>query len=225
MVDLISVVVPVYQVCDYIDRCVISIRMQTYDNLQIILIDDGSTDGSGEKCDYYASIDSRIEVCHKSNEGLVRARKSGINLARGKYLCFVDGDDYIDEEMMMSLYHEIQYNSADMIHSSFFFEDNISRNGNKLKRSVINIENYDERRRVWIDCLLNNRYECVITPRIWSKMFKRDFIERMYELVPDYQSYGEDIICLYLCLMNCKKLIISERKFYHYLNPLNSNAL
>ena len=101
---MISVVVPVYNVEKYLNRCVDSILNQTYSDLEIILVDDGSTDRSGSICDEYLSIDSRVRVLHKENGGLSDARNHGIELANGSYLCFIDSDDYIHCEMIAHLY-------------------------------------------------------------------------------------------------------------------------
>lgn len=121
MSDLISVIVPIYQVKEYLHKCITSIINQKYKNLQIILVDDGSTDGSETICDEYAKIDKRITVIHRDNGGLVRARKTGLEYAKGDYVGFVDGDDYIDEEMYAYLYEEIIKGKADMVHTPFFF--------------------------------------------------------------------------------------------------------
>ena len=100
----ISVIVPVYNVEDYLDKCVESIVNQTYTNLEIILVDDGSTDSSGNKCDEWASKDERIIVIHKENGGLSDARNTGIELATGEFLSFVDSDDYVSENFLESMY-------------------------------------------------------------------------------------------------------------------------
>lgn len=99
MDELISVIVPVYNVKNYLKQCVQSIVGQTYKNLEIILIDDGSTDGSGELCDILKKTDERIKVIHEENSGLSEARNTGLNAARGKYIGFVDSDDYIEPNM------------------------------------------------------------------------------------------------------------------------------
>lgn len=99
MKELISVIVPVYNVEDYLERCVDSIIKQTYINLEIILVDDGSTDQSGEICDKYKEKDNRIKVIHKKNGGLSSARNKGLEIAHGEYVGFVDSDDYIAEDM------------------------------------------------------------------------------------------------------------------------------
>lgn len=101
---LISVIVPIYRVEQYLDECVLSIRNQTYTNLEIILVDDGSPNRCPEMCDNYAKKDSRIIVIHQDNSGVSAARNKGIELAKGEYICFVDGDDTIDSDMIESLY-------------------------------------------------------------------------------------------------------------------------
>ena len=104
MKERISVVVPVYNVEKYLEKCVNSIVNQTYKNLEIILVDDGATDNSGKLCDELAKIDNRIKVYHKENGGLSDARNYGVERATGDYIGFVDSDDYIDAEMYEKLY-------------------------------------------------------------------------------------------------------------------------
>ena len=108
MRDLITVVVPVYKVEKYIDRCVTSIINQSYKNLEIILVDDGSPDNCGKICDDYARKDERIKVIHKENGGLSDARNAGINIAKGKYITFIDSDDYIKYDYVEFLYNNIE---------------------------------------------------------------------------------------------------------------------
>lgn len=101
---LISVIVPVYNIMDYLPRCVQSLRQQTYRNLEILLVDDGSTDGTGQLCDRLAAEDERIYVLHKENGGTSSARNMGIEKARGEFLGFVDSDDYVEPDMYRQLY-------------------------------------------------------------------------------------------------------------------------
>lgn len=107
--ELISVIVPVYNVSRYIDRCMTSLLKQTYENIEIILVDDGSPDDCGFKCDQYARTDSRVYVIHKKNAGLGMARNSGLDIAKGKYVAFIDSDDYVDEQMFERLYMAFDY--------------------------------------------------------------------------------------------------------------------
>lgn len=113
--ELISVIVPVYNVETYLNRCVDSIIGQTYKNIEIILIDDGSTDASPRLCDDYLHIDNRIVVIHQENKGLSSARNVGIKIAKGKYLSFVDSDDYIDKHFIDRMYTTITAQSSDIV--------------------------------------------------------------------------------------------------------------
>ena len=106
--ELISVVVPVYNVERYLGKCLESIVRQTYANIEIVLVDDGSTDSGGQICDFYANKDSRVKVIHKKNGGLSDARNRGIEESKGKYLIFVDSDDVIDETLVEYLYNLVK---------------------------------------------------------------------------------------------------------------------
>jgi len=111
---LISIIVPVYNMENYLERCMLSILQQTYDKIEVLLIDDGSTDMSPEICDGYAKKDSRVKTFHVKNGGLSSARNVGINYAKGDYFLFVDSDDDIDKRMVESLYHAIKEHEADI---------------------------------------------------------------------------------------------------------------
>lgn len=112
--ELISVIVPVYNVKKYLRKCIVSILNQSYSDIEIILVDDGSTDDSGCVCDSFAKQDSRIEVIHKKNGGLSEARNVGIDVAKGKYITFIDSDDWVSPEYIKNLYHLIQLYNADI---------------------------------------------------------------------------------------------------------------
>ena len=111
---LISVIVPIYKVEKYLHKCIDSILAQTYTNLEIILVDDGSPDNCGKICDEYAAKDSRIKVIHQPNGGLSAARNAGLDIATGDYIGFVDSDDYIAPDMYEKLYNALVKNDADM---------------------------------------------------------------------------------------------------------------
>ena len=118
--NLISVIVPVYNVELLLDRCVSSITNQTFTNLEIILVDDGSTDGSGMICDLWSDKDTRVKVIHKKNGGLASARNAGLVLASGNYISFVDSDDWISPEMLRILYEKINLNNADIAVCNYY---------------------------------------------------------------------------------------------------------
>lgn len=111
---LISVIVPVYNVAQYLEKSIASIQKQTYQNLEIILVDDGATDESGRLCDSIAELDDRVSVFHKKNEGLSQARNDGMKQAHGDYLIFIDSDDYIHPEMIKNLYEQLVKEEADV---------------------------------------------------------------------------------------------------------------
>ena len=119
MDDLISVIVPVYNVEDNLVKSLSSLLIQTYRKLQVIIIDDGSTDNSGEICDYYGANDGRIEVYHIQNAGVSNARNQGLNYAKGKYIYFFDPDDSLEPDALWTLYKQIK-NGADLVECSYF---------------------------------------------------------------------------------------------------------
>jgi len=133
MKPLISIIVPVYKVEEYLDECITSIINQTYENIEICLVDDGSPDGCPEKCDQWGLKDSRINVIHKKNGGLSDARNIGIDNANGKLIAFVDSDDYISEEYIETLYLAIEKSSANLVICNYMRVDN---RGEKLSNDV-----------------------------------------------------------------------------------------
>lgn len=112
---LISIIIPVYNVQDYLHKCLDSVLQQTYHNLEILLINDGSTDTSGQICDHYRTLDARIQVVHQFNEGLSSARNVGFSRSHGEYILFLDSDDFIHPQMISILYYEMQQNNADLV--------------------------------------------------------------------------------------------------------------
>ncbi len=212
----ISVIIPIYNIEQYLPRCVDSIVNQTYRDLQIILVDDGSTDGSRDICDYYQQKDERIQVIHKENGGLVTARKAGLEIAEGQYVGFVDGDDYVEPQFYQVLLNDIIESKADFVHSGYFLEED----GDRLITSQFESRMYEIGRNIGtdiiIDGLLGKGENIEITPSIWSKIFKRDFIRKCYSKVPESQSQGEDFLCLCICLLEGKYMRTHNIALYHY---------
>ena len=136
MNELISVIVPVYNVEDYLCQCLDSILRQSYKNLQIILVDDGSTDQSGKICDEYGKKDKRIEIIHKANGGLSDARNVGLASATGKFIAFVDSDDYIADTLYETLLGKIRLSNAPIAMCGFWAVD---EGGKKIpdRKSVV----------------------------------------------------------------------------------------
>lgn len=205
---LISIIIPVFNLEEYIAECIESIQNQTYQNLQIILVDDGSTDCSGIICDKYALKDSRIEVVHQCNKGPVSARKKGIEKARGKYIGFIDGDDFIEPDMYQILVQEIEKNKVDFVHSGYW-KSNV-----KVRCTSELIELTGNRKEFLKNILLEKGN--YITPSNFSKLFKAELIKKSYDCVNINCSLGEDLLALCICILESKKISIIEGCYYHY---------
>ena len=134
--DLISIIIPVYNVEKYLRKCIDSVLEQTYKNIEVILVDDGSTDNCGKICDEYLLKDGRIKVIHKENGGLSDARNKGIDASNGKYIMFVDSDDYVDKDMIKLLYNSLINSGADMSICRFVHVDEAGNVTNDFNESL-----------------------------------------------------------------------------------------
>lgn len=226
----ISIIVPIYGVEEYLPQCINSILAQTYKNLQIILVDDGSKDNSGKICDEYAATDSRIEVIHQANGGLVSARKSGLCVADGDYVGFVDGDDYIETVMYAKMLEGAVSSEADVYHAGYRKnEEEEVRGTGDAEEIILDDSNRSEIIRRLIFDLDKGQ---IMSPCLCFKLFKRDIIRKAYSYVPDNQSYGEDLLALTKCIYLSDKIVVSREGYYHYrvrsdsiMNKVGKNAL
>ena len=213
--EKISVIVPIYNAESYLQKCIESILNQTYSNIQIILIDDGSIDESGNICDVYSKRDSRVEVYHTENHGLVAARKLGLKISTGQYIGFVDSDDYIESTTFSDMINDIKKNNSDFVHFGYIeenYKDSILLFN--LYNAVFEMKDKYER----INFLSNHVLKQMdISPSIWSKLFKADFIKKCYNNVLDNQQYGEDMICLFYCILEANRISLSKKTRYHYV--------
>lgn len=214
----VSIIVPIYNVEAYLRECIDSIVNQSYRNIQIILVNDGSTDGSGMICDEYAMKDDRIVVIHQENKGLVAARKAGLQEAVGEYVGFVDGDDYINVDMYELLLDYIISTNSDIVHTGYWLE----KGKKKYKKVGFDSETLETRKakKDLINGILS--LENSIEPSICSKLFKRDVIMKAYKDVDESSSYGEDVVCFISSIINTKKISIWDKAFYHYRIRENS---
>lgn len=205
----ISVIVPVYNTEEYLDRCVKSITDQTYDNIEIILVDDGSKDKCPEMCDKWAEKDSRIKVIHKKNGGLSDARNYGIKEAEGEYLFFADSDDYIEPDMLSFLFNLADENGADVSRCGFFFdfEDSGEEKENPYSNDV-KIFGYNERIK---DLVLSGHVSGVV----WNKLYRKDFISDVMFDPKDGSS--EDILFNYRVYKKNPKTAFRDIPKYHYV--------
>ena len=170
---LISIIVPVYNVESYLSKCLESIINQTYKNIEIILIDDGSTDDSGKICDEYAAKDNRINIIHKTNGGVSDARNSGLEIAQGEYIGFVDSDDYIELDMYETLLNFLLNNNLDVVMCSSYKV----KNKNIIKCKDFKPYIFNSKEEIIEDLLINKYKGSPIT--VWNKLFKRGVLKEV----------------------------------------------
>lgn len=206
MEEKITVIVPVYRVESYLEKCVDSILNQSYTNLEIILVDDGSPDKCPEICDRYAEKDSRVKVIHQKNGGLSCARNAGIEIATGEYIGFVDSDDYIDSRMYESLYYGLKKSGADIAICGHYVERE-----NRLSIETPPCDNVKElTSKAALDWLIEDVY---IKSYAWDKLYRRVFFESIR--YPAGRNY-EDIAVTYRLFDRAKKIVMIPEYLYYY---------
>lgn len=209
MDPLISIIVPIYKVEKYIHRCIDSLLIQTYSNLEIILVDDGSPDSCGEICDWYALQDQRIKVVHKENGGLSDARNMGISVAQGEYIGFVDSDDYVEPEMFEKLWKALKDNNTKLSMCSLICEDENGEiaeysDAKLIKDGVFNAEE------LLVKIVQTNGWFYIVA---WNKLYHKSLLnDRFYPI----GKYHEDEFVISQLLWNAKKIAYISDKEYHY---------
>ena len=207
--ELISIIVPIYNVQKYLDRCMKTLLNQTYRNIEIILVDDESPDECPKMCEEYTKIDQRVKVIHKKNGGLGFARNSGLEIAQGKYIIFVDSDDYVTENMCHLLYEAAKKYEADVVYGGIFYAD-----GEKIKESkVVTKERVWKGKQEVKDLLLdfiatepNEKKDTIMEVSVWKALFrKKVFDEYDISFVSERQFISEDVIfdIDYFCRRKC----------------------
>lgn len=213
MNPLISIIVPVYKVEDYLGKCIESILSQSITNFELILIDDGSPDKCGDICDHYANIDSRIKVIHKRNEGLSAARNSGLDIAKGEYVGFVDSDDWIDENMYGTLMGLLIDNDGDIAQCEFIrtFDEN-EKVDNSKNNTIETFNNFEALKNLYSE-------KAISTVVSWNKLYRRDLFE--YIRFPVGKLH-EDEFTTHKLLYKSRKLVYTSKVFYYYRQTPNS---
>ena len=211
---LITVIVPIYNTEKYLDRCVESIVNQTYRKLEIILIDDGSTDNSPQMCDQWAEKDERIRVIHQSNVGAGMSRNVGIEAAKGEYICFVDSDDYIDVTMIEAVTLEAQEKNADLVLFGHFVSD---INGTTITKDM---PCFSEE--MYIGRSVRQKFlPCFIYPNsvhsLWSALFSREKIEKAQWKIPSERDvYSEDTYAMIDICGQVDTISVMRRPLYYH---------
>lgn len=208
---LISVIVPVYNTEPYLHRCVDSIRMQTYKNLEIILIDDGSPDNCGVICDDYACIDNRIKVIHQTNSGVSAARNAGLDVCTGDYICFVDSDDYIRPEMYNCMVADAVMHNSDICVCQWQFEYSDGRQ--VIDASKTNVALFGEMNSTnFAEFLYRGSYENGVVVAVWNKLYKR----HIFNSARFSGNFLEDDAIHNLILSQSYSVFVSNKQLYVY---------
>ncbi|MBO5925082.1 MAG: glycosyltransferase family 2 protein [Clostridia bacterium] len=204
---MISVIVPVYKVQDYLPRCIDSILSQSYKDIEVILVDDGSPDECGRICDEYSKKDSRIVVVHKVNGGLSSARNAGLDIAKGEYISFVDSDDWLDSRFLENLYNALINTDAQMSACKF-----CRTKGDEVTRAEFEED---------IHTITTDRYACVFDENsyagyAWNKLFSKDIIDK-YNLRFDEKIFnGEDFPFTIRYVHHIDKVAFIKQDLYYY---------
>lgn len=205
---MISVIVPIYNVEQYLRTCIESILSQTYKDLEIILVDDGSPDNSGQICDEYAKMDSRILVIHQKNTGQSGARNTGLNIAKGEYVTFVDADDYIESSAYEILMTEISKNDVDLL----LFGHNLIKDSRILDKNLKRSKNISiilDTNELWREVFGN------LNNAVWNKLYKRELIgTKRFKLG---LFHGEDLLFNLEYINECSSALEISLPLYNYV--------
>ena len=212
MSDLISIIVPVYKAEKHLRKCVDSLRNQTYSNLEILLVDDGSPDNSGKMCDDFALEDKRIKVIHKQNGGQSDARNVGLAQATGKYIGFVDSDDYVEKDMYETLYNEIIENDADI---SVISNAMVRENGEHINGSDTQNKYVYEGNAVIKELLLH----VTLKNYAWDKLYKKELLDGIKFIVG---VCYEDVPFMLEVMAKAKKVVYYDSMKYYYVKHRES---
>lgn len=217
--DLLSVIVPMYNVKNYIEDCLNSIMVQTYKNIEIIVIDDGSTDGSTELCQRYLETDDRIIYYKQKNRGVINARLKGVELSKAAYVAFVDADDYIEPNMFEILMENIK--QYDIVCCGLIYWKRNLQVFNDMKR---NHQSLKEMEVVWskMICDFEKQKYNTLLPSMNAKIFKRDLALNILENMNKDIVYGEDAVFVYRYVLECKSAYFLKKALYHYRYRENS---
>lgn len=207
--DLVSIIVPVYGVEAYLSECVDSLLAQTYQNLEILLVDDASPDGCGEICDRYAGKDARVKVIHKANGGAASARNAGLDAAAGEFICFVDADDVVEKEYVHHLLTNLIEADADVAVCGYF---NLTRN----RQMVVEGQDIGIYSQVEYLARFLKDWSCSL---LWNKIYRREVIGSL-RMAEGHKI--DDEFFTYQVIMDCQKVVVTDTPLYGYRMRVSS---
>lgn len=211
--DVVSVIVAVYNIEEYINKCIESIICQQYEYLDIILVDDGSEDQCPQICDEWSQKDSRIQVIHQNNQGLSAARNAGIDVAKGEYIVFVDGDDYLEADYVLTLHELIVANDADMSVCNFYFVNEIEKQASKDKANVFDWKGSGR------ELLLLEAREHIFLGMACCKMYSK---EQFAKLRFPKGKMHEDVFVFHEIMWDVDNVVCTGKPLYNYVQRANS---
>lgn len=215
----LSVIVRIYNVEEYISQCIESIINQTYKNLEIILVDDGSTDLSGSICDQYAEMDKRIKVLHQENKGAVKAAYKGVCAASCEYVTFVDGDDWIAKNTYESVLNELEEEIDLITYGAIRYTDEYvyRYTPNRIPEGIYSKKDIEEKifpRMLWN---VEKKQKFDLDPALWNKVVKREIILESVENIKNLQiHYCEDAAIVYPMMKAVDKMIVLKECYYYH---------
>ncbi len=212
---VVSIIVPVYNVKSYVGECVESLCRQTYTNLEILLVDDGSTDGSGEVCDEYAGRDERIRVIHQANRGLSGARNMGLDDARGEYIAFVDSDDLVSRNYVETLYELLMKYEADIAACAYI--KGTTEQLTDIREKVLSLDNVKEICMPSVKLLKqwHGKYKQQETVA-WNKLYCREVWNGRKKIrFPESRNH-EDVLISHLVVQGAKTIVLTTEILYFY---------
>lgn len=221
---MFSLIVSIYKVEKYLSKCIESILSQTYKDFELILVDDGSPDNCPLICDKFSLKDSRVKVIHKTNGGLISTRKAGLEAAKGDYICFVDGDDFLSVDMLEHYNKVLKEQKVDLIccgYTAYFEGVKTETVKQKIISGFYNKKAIEEN---FYPKMLSCKpfFSFYIFPTVWSKCFNKNFAKIVYEEIPNEISLGEDVAATYPAILKAETIYISNYCGYMYRQNLNS---
>lgn len=210
----ISVIVPAYNCEKYLRACLESILSQTYKKLEVILIDDGSTDTSGSICDEFISLDSRIRVIHQANKGVSAARNAGLKAAKGDLISFIDADDTLDLDMYEFLVQLMEAYEADIAHCAYRHIV-----GEEVRLVHDTKETYLQNQQEALQCLIGSR---LFVGSLWNKLYRREVLQGLR--FNESLKINEDILYNYYAFKNSKRTVFADVAKYNYIAHKSSSA-
>ncbi len=216
---MISVIVPIYNTSEYLEQCVGSILNQTYRDLEVILVDDGSSYLCGKACDEYAVTDYRVKVIHKENGGLVSARKTGLKAATGEFVGYVDSDDWIEPDYYEKMVLAQEKTGADIVLSGHFHD--IGADSRQV-RDNFPVGVYTKEQLLPALLYAGRFFEYGVQPHMVTKLFKKEIAVKMQMRVDNRIVIGEDAAVVYPSVLEAEKVYVSDVCAYHYIQHPNS---